>query len=117
MDAVDMEDDYNVASNEVTVEVDVNPPTVTEIAVPATHNSGDPFDVTITFSEDVINFVPSDLTLTNATAASSWSSNTETTYTGAITPTITDGNAGDGNDPTCQQMLHKMVLAMAIQHR
>ena len=40
MDAVDMEDDYNVASNEVTVEVDVNPPTVTEIAVPATHNSG-----------------------------------------------------------------------------
>ena len=41
MDAVDMEDDYNVASNEVTVEVDVNPPRVTEIAVPATHNSGD----------------------------------------------------------------------------
>ena len=76
------------------MEVDVNPPTVTEIAVPATHNSGDAFDVTITFSEDVTGFDPSDLTLTNATAPGSWSSQTARTYTGAITPTIADGNAG-----------------------
>ena len=96
MDAVDMEDDYNVASNEVTVEVDVNRPRVTEIAAPDTHNSGNAFDVTITFSEDVTGFDPSDLTLTltNATAAISWSSNTARTYTGAITPTIAAGNTG-----------------------
>ena len=95
MDAVDTETDYNVASNKVTVVVDVNPPTVTEIAAPDTHNSGNTFDVTITFSEDVTLFDPSDLTLTNATAAGSWSSQTERVYTGAITPTITDGNAGE----------------------
>ena len=118
MDAVDMEDDYNVASNVVTVVVDVLAPTVTEIAAPDAHNTGNAFDVTITFSEDVTGFDPSDLTLTltNATAPGSWSSKTATTYTVAITPTIADGNAGT---VTIQvpAMLHKMVLATAIQHR
>ena len=56
--------------------------------------NGDAFDVTITFSEDVTGFDPSELTLTNATADNSWSSETATTYTAAITPTITDGNEG-----------------------
>ena len=69
---------------------------MTEIAAPDTHNSGNAFDVTITFSEDVTGFDPSDLTLTltNATAPGSWSSKTARTYTGAITPTIADGNTG-----------------------
>ena len=40
MDAVDMEDDYNVASNVVTVVVDVLAPRVTEIAAPDAHNTG-----------------------------------------------------------------------------
>ena len=63
MDAVDMEDDYNVASNVVTVVVDVLAPRVTVIA-PDAHNNWNAFDVTITFSEDVTGFDPSDLTLT-----------------------------------------------------
>ena len=93
-DAVDT-DDGNVASNEVTVTVDVQPPRVTEIMAPTTRMNGDAFDVTITFSEDVTGFDPSDLTLMNADAPGSWSSeSTATTYTAAITPTITDGNEG-----------------------
>ena len=94
MDAVDMEDDYNVASNVVTVVVDVLAPTVTVNAPDA--NNGTAFPVTFTFSEDVTGFDPSDLTLTltNATAPGSWSSQTARAYTGAITPTIADGNAG-----------------------
>ena len=41
-------------------------------------------------------FSPSDLALTNATANSSWESDSDgpKTYTVAITPTITDGNEG-----------------------
>ena len=91
---MDVDTDGNVASNEVTVEVDVSLPTVTEISAPSTRMNADAFDVTITFSEDVMGFVPSDLSLMNATAAGSWSSETPTTYTVAITPTISDGDTG-----------------------
>ena len=91
---MDVDGDGNVASNEVTVTVDVQPPRVTEIMAPTTRMNGDAFDVTITFSEDVTGFDPSELTLTNATADNSWSSETATTYTVAITPTIADGNTG-----------------------
>ena len=92
MDAVDTETDYNVASNVVTVVVDVLAPRVTVNAPDA--NDGTAFDVTFTFSEDVSGFSPSDLVLTNATAADPWSSETATTYTASITPTIADGNEG-----------------------
>ena len=93
---MDVDMDGNVASNEVTVTVDVQPPRVTEIMAPTTRMNGDAFDVTITFSEAVTGFDPSDLTLTltNATAPSSWSSETATVYIVAITPTIADGNEG-----------------------
>ena len=91
---MDVDMDGSVASNEVTVTVDVQPPRVTEIMAPTTRMNGDAFDVTITFSEAVTGFDPSELTLTNATADNSWSSETATTYTAAITPTITDGNEG-----------------------
>ena len=91
---MDVDMDGNVASNEVTVEVDVSLPTVTEISAPSTRMNADAFDVTITFSEDVTGFVPSDLRLMKATAAGSWSSETPTTYTVAITPTISDGDTG-----------------------
>ena len=90
----DTDGDGNVASNEVTVTVDVQPPRVTEIMAPTTRMNGDAFDVTITFSEDVTGFDPSELALTNATADSSWSSETATTYTVAITPMIAAGNTG-----------------------
>ena len=89
---MDTETDYNVASNVVTVEVDVLAPTVTVNAPDA--NDGTAFDVTFTFSEDVSGFDPSDLRLMNATAADPWSSETARTYTASITPTIADGNAG-----------------------
>ena len=90
----DVDDDGNVASNVVTVEVDVNRPTVTDISAPTTRMDGTAFAVTITFSEDVRSFFPSELALMNATAAGSWSSSTARTYTVAITPTITAGNEG-----------------------
>ena len=91
MDAVDTETDYNVASNVVTVVVDVLAPTVT-VNAPAA-NDGTAFPVTFTFSEDVSGFSPSDLVLTNATAADPWSSETARTYTASITPTIADGDS------------------------
>ena len=91
---MDTETDYNVASNVVTVEVDVLAPRVTVINAPDA-NDEQAFDVSFTFSEAVTGFEPSELALTNATAASSWSSGeTATTYTVAITPAIADGNAG-----------------------
>ena len=89
---MDTETDYNVASNVVTVEVDVLAPTVTVNAPDA--NDGTAFDVTFTFSEDVSGFDPSDLRLMNATAADPWSSETARTYTASITPMIADGVAG-----------------------
>ena len=91
---MDVDMDYNVASNEVTVAVDVLAPTVTAISGAITRMNGDAFLVAITFSEDVTGFDPSDLALTNATAPSSWSSETATVYIVAITPTIADGNEG-----------------------
>ena len=54
----DVDNDGNVASNVVTVPVDVRVPTVTEISAPTTWMDGSAFDVTITFSEDVDRFFP-----------------------------------------------------------
>ena len=91
---MDTDRDGNVASNVVTVDVDVVAPRVTVINAPDASNE-QAFDVTITFSEDVTGFDPSELMLTNADEAGSWSNNsTATTYTVAITPMIADGNAG-----------------------
>ena len=90
----DSDNDGNVASNEVELEVDVLAPTVTEIDAPDTRMDESAFDVTITFSEDVTGFSPSDLTVTNGTAANSWSSETATTYTVGITPTIVNNAEG-----------------------
>ena len=83
----------NAASNDFEVAVDFVAPTVTGIDAPALTDGTAAFNVTITFSEDVTGFLSSDLTLTNATAAGSWSSQTATIYTVAITSTITDGSA------------------------
>ena len=63
-------------------------PTVVSITAPSGTQNGD-FDVTITFSEPVNNFEPSELTVTTgtgATAPSSWSSGSDgpMTYTGTI---------------------------------
>ena len=101
MDAVDTETDYNVASNVVTVVVDVLAPTVT-VNAPAA-NDGTAFDVTFTFSEDVSGFDPSDLRLMNATAADPWSSETARTYTASITTHDCGWECGYGNDPSASR--------------
>ena len=68
----DVDNDGNVASNVVTVPVDVRVPTVTVNAPDA--NDGTAFPVTFTFSEDVDGFCRSELALMNATANSNWES-------------------------------------------
>ena len=86
--ATDAANNPNTAATSQTVTIDVDAPSVT-ISVPAdVQNSA--FDVTITFSETVSDFVQADLALTGDASASvtAWSANTEDTiYTATITPT------------------------------
>ena len=91
------------ASNTVTVEVDTERPTVTEIDVPDNPQSG-AFDITITFSEAVYGFDPDDdITFGDSASASLKSGNDgDDKYTVTITPTISgsltievDGNAAE----------------------
>ena len=64
----------NTASVTKSVTVDREDPTVSSITVPSGSQNGN-FDVTITFSEPVYDFVPSELTVTGgASAPLSWSS-------------------------------------------
>ena len=86
--ATDAANNPNTAATSQTVNVDVDPPGVI-ISVPADAQNG-AFDVTITFSEAVSDFVQADLSLTGDASASitAWSANTENTiYTATITPT------------------------------
>ena len=80
----------NEAASQVEVKIDKDAPTLT-IDAP-TMDQKDPFDVTFTFDQEVINFIPSDVTVTNANKASSWQSGaTATTYVLRLTPTATAG--------------------------
>ena len=74
-------------SKAVTVNMDVDKPTVT-IGVPSGTQTG-AFDVTITFSESVSGFVQSDVSLSGSAASiTAWSANSgNTVYTATITPT------------------------------
>ena len=74
-------------SKNVTVSVDTNAPGVS-IAVPSGVQNG-AFNVTITFTEAVSDFVGSDVSLTgSASSITSWSANSaNTVYTATITPT------------------------------
>ena len=86
--ATDAASNPNTAATSQTVNIDVDAPGVS-ITVPSDpQNSA--FNVTITFSESVSDFVQSDVTFTGDASASitAWSANTEnTTYTATITPT------------------------------
>ena len=100
------------ATSQVSVTADFNAPTVT-ITGPTDAQNG-PFDITITFSEDVTGFGQDDITVGNGTVtAFSGSGNT---YTATITPTATgtvtvnideniatDG-AGNGNNAAEEQV-------------
>ena len=85
----------NEAASQVTVNIDRDAPTLT-IDAPTMDQNG-PFDVTFTFDQDVINFEPSDVTVTDANKAGSWKSGASgpREYTIILTPAgIADGSTG-----------------------
>ena len=86
--ATDAADNSNTAATEQTVTIDVDAPTVS-ISVPSGAQNG-AFDVTITFTESVSNFVQGDVSLSGTATASitAWSANTDNdVYTATVTPT------------------------------
>ena len=91
--AVDEAGNGNTASDEYTVSVDVvdlTRPSVNITDVPTTANAplNAPFEVTITFSEDVMGFAAGDISLTgSATAEVSELTGSGSDYTATITPT------------------------------
>ncbi len=102
----------SAAAGQVSVTADFNAPTVT-ITGPTDPQKG-PFDITITFSEDVTGFEQDDITVGNGTVtAFSGSGNT---YTVTITPTATgtvtvdideniaSDSAGNGNNAAEEQV-------------
>ena len=88
--AQDLAGNDNSASNVVLVAhsatvTDTTPPTVQVLNVPTTHDGVSPFNVTFDFSEEVQNFLASDVTLTNG-LLSNLASVDNTTFTADITP-------------------------------
>ena len=89
--ATDAGENGNTAATQQTVTVDVDRPTVT-ITVPSGIQNG-AFDITITFSEAVSDFVQTDVslsgTMTTASITNWEETTTDTVYTATITPTNT----------------------------
>jgi len=84
----------NTAAPTVTVtKNDDVAPTVAIINLPANHDGVTPFNVTVQFSEDVLNFVMGDVTIGGGGAVTNFTQVNASTYTVEITPTI-------GNDVT-----------------
>ena len=85
--ATDAANNANTAATSKTVSIDVDKPTVT-IGVPSGTQTG-AFDVMITFSESVSNFVQSEVSLSGSAASiTGWRANSaNTVYTAIITPT------------------------------
>ena len=75
-----------VGSNTATVHIDTIPPTATISDVPTTPQNG-PFELTITFNEDVTGFAAADLTVTGPVATTL--SGSGSSYTATITPNAT----------------------------
>ena len=86
--ATDAANNPNTAATSQTVTVDVDRPTVT-IGVPSGTQTG-AFNTTITFSEIVLGFTQSDVSLSGSAASiTDWSANSNNTlYTATITPTV-----------------------------
>ena len=79
----------NTESNEHTVYIDTIPPTVTITDIPDIEKNV-PFDITITFSEEVNGFEAGDIALTGpATASLKSGSDGESVYEITITPNAT----------------------------
>ena len=85
--ATDAANNQNTAATAQTVTVDVDKPTVT-ISVPSVTQTNT-FNAIIIFSEAVLGFGQSDLSLTGSAASiTAWNANSDnTTYTATITPT------------------------------
>ena len=91
--ATDAAGNTNTAATPQTVTTAITNSPVTmaptaSISVPSDVQNG-AFDVTVTFSESVSDFVQSELVLTGSASITSWSANTENTvFTATITPTV-----------------------------
>ena len=83
--ATDAGGTQNNAATPQTVRVDVDSPSV-GIAVPSVAQSG-AFDVTITFSESVSDFVQGDVSLSGPASITGWTTTDDTVFTATITPT------------------------------
>ena len=83
----DMAGNNNLSSAGVNVTTDLVHPTIAISDVPTTEQNG-PFDLTITFSEDVTGFAKDDLTVTGEATATSVAAvgTSKTEYTATITP-------------------------------
>ena len=87
--AEDAANQDNTISNKLTVAIDTKSPTVSITDVPSGTQTG-AFNITITFSEPVTNFVQGDISLTDSTATATVTDFTTvsgTEYTAEITPT------------------------------
>ena len=123
--ATDTAGNPNLAAQSQTVNVDVDLPTV-NLSVPSGVQTG-AFDVTITFTEAVSDFVQSDLSVTGTATATitSWATIDDITYTAEITPTtsgtvtfsipagVATDAAGNPNLVATPQTVNVLIAALA----
>ena len=86
--ASDLSGNDNTVSNNLVVAADITKPSVVLTRTTGSGTVTGPFNVTVTFSEDVTGFDLIDVTITNGTAANPVVVN-NSTYTADITPTAT----------------------------
>ncbi len=119
----------NAISNKLTVAIDTKSPTVSITDVPST-TQNDAFNITITFSETVTNFVQGDISLTDSTAtatATDFTAVSGTEYTVEITPTtngdvkikvpadVAEDAAGNGNTESQLQSVAVILPAPTVE--
>ena len=83
--ATDAASNNNTAAETQTVTVDMTSPGVS-LSVPADAQNG-AFDVTITFSESVSDFVQGDVSLSGTASITGWTTTDDTVFTATLTPT------------------------------
>jgi hypothetical protein len=83
----DMADNYNTAATDLDVDVDMNSPSVVITRTSGSGSVSSPFNITLTFSEDVIGLTVDDIGVTNGTADNLVAA-TAMSYTADITPDL-----------------------------
>ena len=125
--ATDAANNGNTAATQQSIDVDVDAPAVS-ISVPSdTQNTA--FDVTITFTESVSDFVQGDVSVSGTATASitAWNTTDDTVFTATITPTTsgtvildvaadaaTDA-ANNGNTAATEQSVTVQILVVEQQ--